>query len=144
VVVWEWLNSAPADNSNKKRRDLIMDRWIADSNIPSFTDRNSQSQIDTVTASVDQKKTLTLSVLSARLSMLSQLASEVSKMNRLFDELEMNLRGIKRVGTEVASEPNEVSLQNNSVEIPPASTGVTKGTTIMDRAVAQETKQEAF
>jgi hypothetical protein len=96
-VVWNWLNSQPADNQTKKRRDLIIDRWIADSNIPSFTDRSSQAQIDTITASTAQKKTVNISVLSARLSMLSQLASEVFKMNRLLDEMEMTLRGSKNV-----------------------------------------------
>lgn len=94
-TVWSWLDSAPADNSGKKRKDQIIDRWIADSNIPAFTDRNSEKQIDSITASTAQKKTVTLSLLSARLAMLSQLSSEIFKMNRLLTELEMVVRGEK-------------------------------------------------
>src|SRR5262249_42909779 len=87
--VWQFLNSIPADSTNgkKTRRELIVDRWVSDSNIPAFTDRSSQDQIDLVVASTEQKKTLTLGVLATRLTMLQQLGTEVFKMNRLLLEL---------------------------------------------------------
>ena len=100
-AVWNFLISHPADNQEKTRRELIVDRWVADSNIPAFTDRNSQDQIDTITSSKPQIKTLTLGVLSTRVSMLTQLASEIFKMNRLLDELEMALRGLKTLPPEL-------------------------------------------
>ncbi|MGH9553153.1 MAG: hypothetical protein ACRD3W_27485, partial [Terriglobales bacterium] len=102
-LVWGFLNSSPSDNPKKKRKDLIIDRWISDSNIPALTDRNSKSQIDTVTASANQHKTITIAVLNSRLSMLSQLSAEVFKMNRLLDEMEMALRGTKHVDAALAS-----------------------------------------
>jgi hypothetical protein len=95
--VWQFLNTPPADGSNKKRKDVIIDRWIADSNIPAFTNRNSVQQIDAVCAVKEQKKTVTIGLLSARMSMLTQLSSEIFKMNRLLNELEMALRGAKHV-----------------------------------------------
>jgi hypothetical protein len=110
-VVWNFLNSNPADNMQKKRKELIIDRWISDSNIPAFTDRSSTAQIDTVTASAPQNKTLTLAVLGARLSMLSQLSAEIFKMNRLLDEMEMALRGAKRFPPELADAEQQQSMQ---------------------------------
>jgi hypothetical protein len=96
--VWTFLNSEPVQheaNEAKRRREVIVDRWISDKNIPSFTDRSSKEQIDLVTASAEQKKTLTIAVLSTRITMLQQLASETYKMNRLLLELEMVLEGTK-------------------------------------------------
>ena len=101
--VWTFLTSAPADKPRKLRKDIIIDRWVMDSNIPVLTDRASASQINAVTASTEQKKNLTISLLTARIAMLQQLATEVSKMNRLLDELEMALRGLKHADTAVAS-----------------------------------------
>jgi hypothetical protein len=88
---------------------LIVDRWIADSNIAVFTDRGSKKQIDLVTACSDQKKTVTIAILSARITMLSQLASEVYKMNRLLNEMEMVLRGNKHVDAALASVDDQVA-----------------------------------
>jgi hypothetical protein len=102
-VVWNFLDSPPTDNPKKTRKDIIIDRWIMDSNIPVLTDRNSPTQINAVTACSDQNKSLTISILSARISMLQQLSCEVFKMNRLLDELEMALRGEKHAETAVAS-----------------------------------------
>jgi hypothetical protein len=94
--VWTFLDTIPADDpKGKKRKDQMIDRWIADKNLPSFTDRGSSSQIDLITNSEPQKKTVTISVLSTRLSLLSQLAAETFKMNRLLLELEMALDGSK-------------------------------------------------
>jgi len=98
--VWTFLNAVPAGDADakpKRRRDSIIDRWVSDKNIPSFTDRSSQSQIDVVTASARQNKTLTIAVLSTRITLLQQLASEIYKMNRLLLELEMVLEGSKQV-----------------------------------------------
>jgi hypothetical protein len=97
--VWTFLNSEPVQHNageGKKRRDVIIDRWISDKNIPSFTDRSSKEQIDLVTASTQQNKTLTIAVLSTRITLLQQLASETYKMNRLLLELEMALEGTKQ------------------------------------------------
>ncbi len=107
-VVSTFLRSSPADSPNKTRKDLIIDRWIMDSNIPVLTDRRSKEQIDAVTAVSDKRNSITISLLSARVSMLQQLASEIFKMNRLLDELEMALRGAKHFDTAVASSPRSV------------------------------------
>lgn len=97
-AVWTFLDTAPADgDTTKRRREQIIDRWVADNNIPAFTDRKSAAQIDIVTASTPLRKQLTMSVLSTRLNMLQQLASEIFKMNRLLLELEMVLTGHKHV-----------------------------------------------
>ncbi len=95
--VWDYLNSVPADIPNsKKRLDQLIDRWIADSNIPGFTDRNSKKQLDVITASVSQRKGLTISSLTVRTVMLDQLLAEVVKMKRMLLELEMVTNGDKR------------------------------------------------
>jgi hypothetical protein len=95
--VWTFLNSPPADNPNKKRKELIIDRWVADSNLSELTNRTSGKQIDALCGTTEQKKSVTLSLLSSRNAMLSQLASEIFKMQRLLNELEMSLRGQKSV-----------------------------------------------
>lgn len=92
--VWEFLNTAPHDqNGNpigrESRRDLLIDRWIKDRNIPAFTDRNSRHQLDVLTASVSQKGGLNIETLSARLAMLEQLQGEVGKIKRMLLELAM-------------------------------------------------------
>lgn len=102
-VVWDFLNDTPADNPQKKRKDILVDRWVMDSNIPVLTDRQSTKQINAVTGSTDQNKSLNISILSARIAMLQQLSCEVFKMNRLLDELEMALRGLKQPETALAS-----------------------------------------
>jgi len=95
--VWDYLNGVPADAPNSKTRiDQLIDRWIADSNIPSFTDRNSKKQLDVITASVSQRKGLTISSLTVRTVMLDQLLAEVVKMKRMLLELEMVTNGDKR------------------------------------------------
>ncbi|MBX3152286.1 hypothetical protein KF728_19155 [Candidatus Obscuribacterales bacterium] len=95
--VWDYLNGVPADVPNSKKRiDQLIDRWIADSNIPGFTDRNSKKQLDVITASVSQRKGLTISSLTVRTVMLDQLLAEVVKMKRMLLELEMVTNGDKR------------------------------------------------
>ncbi|MBX3138205.1 hypothetical protein KF707_18395 [Candidatus Obscuribacterales bacterium] len=95
--VWDYLNGVPADVPNSKKRiDQLIDRWIADSNIPGFTDRNSKKQLDVITASVSQRKGLTISSLTVRTVLLDQLLAEVVKMKRMLLELEMVTNGDKR------------------------------------------------
>ena len=82
--VWQFLNSVPAEESgNKTRRDLIIDRWIADKNIPGFTDRHTKD-LDVITASISQPKGLSISNLDLRQIMLEQLGAEILKMKRFF------------------------------------------------------------
>ncbi len=95
--VWTYLNQVPADGSStKKRLDQMVDRWIADSNMPAFTDKNSKKQLDVITASVAQRKALTIGTLTARSVMLDQVLVEVSKMKRMLLELDMVAIGDKR------------------------------------------------
>lgn len=95
--VWDYLNGVPADVPNSKKRiDQLIDRWIADSNIPGFSDRNSKKQLDVITASVSQRKGLTISSLTVRTVLLDQLLAEVVKMKRMLLELEMVTNGDKR------------------------------------------------
>ena len=95
--VWTYLNQVPQDGStSKKRIDQMIERWIADSNIPAFNDKNSKKQLDVITASASQKKSLTIATLTARSVMLDQLLAEVNKMKRMLLELDMVAVGDKR------------------------------------------------
>lgn len=95
--VWTYLNQAPADSDGKRsRKNIIIDRWIADSNIPNFTNRNSKEQLDVITASLAQKKGLSIATLSTRQTMLEQLSSEILKMKRMLLELAMVVQGDKQ------------------------------------------------
>lgn len=101
--VWLFLNQVPAsDQGSKKRIDQLIDRWIADANMPGFTDRKSKKQLDVLTASVAQRKGLSISTLTARSVMLQQLNSEVMKMKRMLLELTMIVQGEKQL---TAGEP---------------------------------------
>jgi len=105
--VWDYLNQVPADDpKGKKRLDQLVDRWIADSNMPAFTNRSSKEQLDVLTASVAQRKGLTISMLSARQTMLNQLNSEILKMKRMLLELAMAAQGDKQF-TAAAPEPEQ-------------------------------------
>lgn len=96
--VWTYLNSVPpSDASGKRRVDQIIDRWVEDKNIPSFTSRTSDRQVDLVTGSKSIPKTLTIDLLSTRQTMLDQLTSEILKMKRLLLELMLVVRGTKQI-----------------------------------------------
>lgn len=95
--VWNFLNESPADQPEGKTRiKQLTDRWIADSNMPAFTQRDSRKQLDVLTASVSQRKGLTIDTLTARTVMLDQLLAEIMKMKRMLLELEMTATGDKR------------------------------------------------
>jgi hypothetical protein len=95
--VWVFLNQVPAGSTDgKTRKDQMIDRWIADSNIPGFTKRDSKTQLDVITGSVAQKKGLTISTLSTRQVMLTQSSAEVLKMKRMLLELSMVVQGDKQ------------------------------------------------
>lgn len=110
--VWEFLNQAPAgDVRAKTRKDQLIDRWIADSNMPSFTDRKSKKQLDVLTASVCQRKGLSIATLTAREVMLQQLAAEVLKMKQMLLELTMALQGDKQLtAMEPTGQPLRIGL----------------------------------
>ncbi len=94
--VWKYLNSKQANkNARLTRKEILINRWVSDSNMPAFTDKNSAKQLDVLTASVAQTKGLTIATLTARQEMLNQLASEIFKMKRLLLELNMVLTGEK-------------------------------------------------
>jgi hypothetical protein len=97
-TVWMFLNEVPADQpKGKSRKDQLVDRWIADANIAGFTDRNSQRQLDAITATVAQKKGLSINTLTARTVMLQQLSAEVLKMKRFLLELKSVVIGEKTI-----------------------------------------------
>lgn len=113
--VWEYLHQVPADDPKaKKRLDQLVDRWIADANMPAFTDRHSKKQLDVLTASVAQHKGLSISKLTARSGMLQQLHAEIMKMKRLLLELTMAVQGEKQL---TASQSNH--LPCIGLETPP-------------------------
>ncbi len=85
----------PGGPSKKSRKDQLIDRWLSDQNIPSFTDRKNKKLLDAITAAVSQNKGLSIDTLSARQDMLQQLAGEVMKMKRMILELSMATRGDK-------------------------------------------------
>ncbi|HNB23906.1 MAG TPA: hypothetical protein PKZ32_15930 [Candidatus Melainabacteria bacterium] len=96
--VWNYLAAVPPnDPSGKRRVDQIIDRWIVDNNIPSFTSRSSERQVDLITGTKTIPKTLTIDLLSTRQTMLDQLTSEVLKMKRLLLELMLAVRGTKQI-----------------------------------------------
>lgn len=96
--VWDFLHQVPATEPNGKTRlDQMIDRWVADANMPAFTDRHSKKQLDVLTASFAQKKGLSIGTLTARNVMLQQLEAEVSKMKRLLLELAMAAQNEKQL-----------------------------------------------
>jgi len=105
--VWTYLNQVPADDPKaKKRLDQLIDRWVADANMPAFSDKTSKRQLDVLTASVAQRKGLSIGTLTARTVMLRQLHAEILKMKRLLLELTMCLQGEKQL---TVSEPSNLS-----------------------------------
>ena len=100
--VWQFLNQPPADDpKGKTRRDQLVDRWIADANIPAFTDRTSRKQLDVITASVAQRKGLSIATLTVRQVMLQQLSAEIMKMKRMLLELAMTVLGEKQLSAKL-------------------------------------------
>jgi hypothetical protein len=97
-TVWTYLNQPPAGNPTAKtRKDQLIDRWVADSNIPGFTDRASKKQLDALTASAAQAKGLSIGTLNTRHVMLEQLDAEIQKMKRMLLELNMAVQGEKQL-----------------------------------------------
>lgn len=94
--VWTFLTTVPAGES-KTRHEQIIERWIADKNIPDFKSTQSKDYIDFVTGSVALKKKLTIKLLMGREAMLQQLGGEVGKMKRLLLELILIENGKKSV-----------------------------------------------
>ncbi len=95
--VWEYLHQVPENDPNSKMRlEQIVDRWIADANMPAFTDRHSKKQLDVITASVAQRKGLSIGTLTARSVMLEQLHCEIAKIKRFLLELTMVVLGDKQ------------------------------------------------
>lgn len=96
--VWDYLDSIPTDDKESKtRRDLLIERWVADKNIPAFTDRTATKLLDTITATKPHKKALNISTLNTRLAMLQQLGAEILKMKRMLLELSMVVHGEKQI-----------------------------------------------
>jgi hypothetical protein len=93
-----FLNTIPPDGSVKKtRKDQLVDRWLTDQNIPSFTDRKNKAVLDGITGAVSHPKALSIDVLTARQDMLQQLAGEVMKMKRMLLELSLAANGDKTI-----------------------------------------------
>jgi hypothetical protein len=98
AAVLAFLDTVPPDGTSKKsRKNQLVDRWLSDQNIPSFTDRNNKKVLDALTAAVSQEKGLSIETLSARQDMLQQLAGEVMKMKRMILELSMATAGDKTI-----------------------------------------------
>lgn len=99
--VWRFLELQPLDKNGAaaklSRKDLLIQRWVQDKNIPAFTDSTSRKQLDVLTASVPQKNGLNIETLSARLAMLEQLQGEIGKIKRLLLELVMVTSGDKQL-----------------------------------------------
>jgi len=96
--VWVFLNSVPANEATTKtRKDQLIERWVSDKNIPSFTDPSSSKDIDIITATVAQKKGLSIDNLNVRMVMLEQLQGELSKMKRMLMEIAMVMTAEKEV-----------------------------------------------
>ena len=96
--VLAFLNAVPPDGLSKKsRKDQLIDRWLTDQNIASFTDRKNKLVLDSLTGAVSHEKALTIDSLTARQDMLQQLAGEVMKMKRMLLELSLAAKGDKTI-----------------------------------------------
>lgn len=96
--VWQFLNTTQVgETSGKTRRSLLIERWVADKNIPEFTESTASKQLDVITASVPRKKALNIATLNTRLAMLQQLSAEILKMKRMLLELSMVVHGEKHI-----------------------------------------------
>jgi hypothetical protein len=94
--VWNFLNSAPAHRKGEGSRiKLLIDQWLADSNIHILSSLNNKAELDLLTGSVEQH--LSISLLSDRVAMMSQLDALVSLMNRPLLELLLCVRGVKHL-----------------------------------------------
>jgi hypothetical protein len=118
--IWQFLHQVPASEPNGKTRlNQLVDRWVADANMPGFTDRNSKRQLDVLTASFAQRKGLSIATLTARSVMLQQLQAEIWKMKRMLLELAMAVQNEKQMvsstglqpGTSNITEDNEPKLR---------------------------------
>lgn len=96
--VWDFLNTSQM-GSDKTRKQLLIERWIEDKNIPQFTENTSTNVtvLDEITASVPHKKGLNITMLNTRLSMLQQLGAEILKMKRMLLEISMVVHGEKQI-----------------------------------------------
>ncbi|MBU6451604.1 MAG: hypothetical protein KGS72_07495 [Cyanobacteria bacterium REEB67] len=93
-----FLNTVPPESGVKKtRKDQLIDRWLTDQNIPSFTDRKNKAVLDGITGTISHRKALSIDVLTARQDMLQQLAGEVMKMKRMLLELSLAANGDKTI-----------------------------------------------
>jgi hypothetical protein len=96
--VWDFLNTPQVgEPADKTRRSMLIERWIADKNIPGFTQATAAKQLDVITASVPRKKALDIAALNTRLAMLQQLGAEILKMKRMLLELSMVVHGEKNI-----------------------------------------------
>ncbi len=97
-TVWDFFKQVPPGSKDERNRfEVLVDRWIADANIPDFNDRSNREQLDVLTASVPRKKGLSIDTLRARKVMLKQLSAEIMKMKRLLLELVMVVNGEKEL-----------------------------------------------
>ena len=96
--VWQFLNTAPASDMVKRtRKDQLIDRWVSDKNLPTFTNRDAKKDIEIITATTSHKKALSIASLQVREAMLSQLGAEILKMKRMLLEISMALHGTKQI-----------------------------------------------
>ncbi|PWT94563.1 MAG: hypothetical protein C5B53_12830 [Candidatus Melainabacteria bacterium] len=96
--VWDFLSEVPVgDRSGKSRKEQLIDRWIIDKNIPTFTSRTAKEQLDKITATVTRRKGLSIDTLTTRQLMLQQLGAEILKMKRMLYELALAVDGGKRL-----------------------------------------------
>lgn len=115
--IWEFLHQVPAtEPKGKTRLEQMVDRWIADANMPGFTDRKSKAQLDAITASLAQKKGLSISTLTARTVMLQQLHAEIWKMKRLLLELTMAVQNEKQLISSTTGDGNSSSRSTEENE----------------------------
>jgi len=97
-AVWNYLVSVPPTAKIGKRRlDLLIDRWIADKNIPGFTNAGEERQVNLISAINTPRKGINISLLTLRVTMLQQLGAEIQKMKRPLFELMLVVRGTKHL-----------------------------------------------
>ncbi|MBS1954208.1 MAG: hypothetical protein JST89_08480 [Cyanobacteria bacterium SZAS-4] len=95
--VWTWLNSQAPAGPKVTRLEFMIDWWQKDGNIRYLSTKPSHSQLDLLTATVQDE--LTIQLISDRLAMLRTVEATILGMNRPLLELMMVVRGTKTIGS---------------------------------------------
>lgn len=94
--IWSYMNSVPPDSGvTQTRIERLVERWLNNPNVRTYTDVASQTQRDRITGHA--QCTLTIDLLDDRLLMLNEMQALIHRINRPLLELMLVLQGEKRI-----------------------------------------------